>query len=217
MPLLDFFIIDNYTKIVTWEVSEENNVLLEYLKLNDYCINQYNSFSEKKKKEYLGVKLCCKVLSMTDDILYCSDGSPYILSNYYISISHSYTLVSLGISNYRIGIDIEKNRFHNIFKIKKKFIHKSEDLYNQFVNESDYLHIIWGIKEGLFKLYYKNFWNFLIYYRVNFFKLSSDILIICWILSKLKCKQYYASYKKINNYFLVYVLDYYPNLNYEHL
>lgn len=127
-------------------------------------------------------------------------------NNYYISISHSYKLVSVGISNSIIGIDIEKNRFNDILKIKKKFIHKSEDLYNGLSNESDYLHIIWGIKEGLFKLCYQNFWNFLLYYRVDYFKLKKYNLISCWIIDKKNI--YYASYKKINDYFLICVLNY---------
>lgn len=208
MPLLDFFIIDYYTKIVTWEVSEDFNYLLKFLQLNHFSMNKYNVLSEKQKREYLGLKLCCKVLSITDEILYFSDGSPYITSDYCISISHSHDLVSLGISKKKIGIDIEKNRYDRILTIKKKFIHEFEDLYSALSNESDYLHIIWGIKEGLFKLYYQNLWNFKFNYRVNFFELKSNILIICWILTKVECKQYYASYKIINNYFLTYVLNY---------
>lgn len=54
MPLIDFFNIDNYTKIVIWEVSEENNILLKYLKLDDKSFIQYNSLSEKKKRIFRG-------------------------------------------------------------------------------------------------------------------------------------------------------------------
>lgn len=150
---------------------------------------------------------------MNDNILYYPNGAPYIFSNYYISISHSCNLVSLAISNYRIGIDIEKNRLDNIFKIKDKFVNRSEDYYNNLLYESDYLHIIWGIKEGLFKLHYKNSWSFSMNYRVDFFKLKFNNVIYCWILNSNKSKKYYAFYKKISNYFLVYVLDYNPNIN----
>lgn len=214
MPLIDFFNIDDNTKIVTWEVSEEHKTLLNYLQLDMYRIKKYKSLSKKKGKEYLGLHSCLKVLGIKNDVFYYADGSPYInLVDYYISISHSQELVSFGISNYKIGVDIEKNRLDKIFDIKNKFISKSEDFYLKFSNESDYLHIIWGIKEGLFKLYHGNSWNFLHHYRVDFFDLSANNPISCWVLTDFKSQKYYALYKKIKDYFLVYVLDYLPKKN----
>lgn len=210
MPLIDFSNIDDYTQIVTWEVSEENKILLNYSELELYQIKKYNSLSEKRQKEYLGLQACLKVLGLHDEVLHHVDGSPYIDSNYCISISHSHKLVSFGISRYRIGIDIERNRPDKIFNIKEKFISKLEDWYDGLSNESDYLHIIWGIKESLFKLYQGNLWNFLHYYRVDFFDLRNNNPISCWISNQIHSKKYYALYKKINDYFLVYVLDYMP-------
>lgn len=210
MPLIEYLNIDNISQIITWKVSENNNNLLEILKLKKTQQKKYLSLSQKRKKEYLGVLLCLKLLNMNYEIFYSKNGKPYIKSNYEISISHSYELVSLGVSKYRIGIDIQKKQNQKIINIKNKFIKNSENLYKNFKNESDYLHIIWGIKESLFKLNNGNSWNFLTNYNVEYFNLKKKKPILCSIVINNNSIKYYGFYKKINDYFLVYVLNYLP-------
>lgn len=208
MPLIDFTKIDNHTKIITWEVSESNEELLDFLQLKSYRIQKYINLSDKRKREYLGLRACMKTLYLDEDVLYQKDGRPYIETNHHISISHSHGLVSVGVSDFKIGIDIEKNRPDKIKNIKYKFVREDEDFFKSFPNESDYLHIIWGIKEGLYKLHDGNLWSFTHHYKVEPFDIQSNTAINSWVTNEIVSEKYYSYYRRIQNYFLIYVLDY---------
>jgi len=207
MPLIDFTRIDQHTKIITWDVSESNEYLLDFLQLKPYRITKYINLSDKRKREYLGLRACLKTLGLDDDVLYAENGKPYI-PNSNISISHSHGLVCVGVSDFKIGVDIEKNRPDKIKNIKHKFVRDDEDFFNQFKNESDYLHIIWGIKEGLYKIHHENLWSFTTHYKVDCFELNSSRAIKSWVTSEQISEHFFSYYKKIQNYYLIYVLDY---------
>ena len=42
MPIIDYINNHNQTKIVTWNVTETNEELLEYLQLEEYRMEKYN-------------------------------------------------------------------------------------------------------------------------------------------------------------------------------
>lgn len=207
MPIIDYTYKKNLVKIITWEVSETNEELLEFLQLNEYRIEKYKNLRPKQAREYLGLRACLKELGLDYDVNYDEKGKPYLPTDAEISITHSYGKVSVGVSDFSIGIDIELSRPAKIMNIKNKFVRLDEQDWIPKKEEVDYLHIIWGIKEGLYKLNGGNLWNFLHHYRIESFDLVPNTPIQCWISDENKSQKFTAYYKMIEDHYLIWVLD----------
>lgn len=207
MPLINSLYNDEFTRIVCWRTDETDEELLRYLQLSPYRIMKYLTLSPKQGKEYLGLRACLKELNLDLEIYYDERGKPYLPANKQISITHSFDMVCIGVSKFNIGIDIEKSRPQKIINIKEKFIRDDEDFWIPKENEVEYLHVIWGIKEGLYKLNGGNLWNFLHYYRVEPFELVEDRPIQCWISDERKSQRFDAYFTLVDDYYLVWVLD----------
>ncbi|MCB9202594.1 MAG: 4-phosphopantetheinyl transferase [Flavobacteriales bacterium] len=208
MPLIDSIVVDKFTQIVTWDIKESKEDLITNLNLSSYRIEKLKKLTDKRQKEFLGIRACLKSLNLDVDVLYEPSGKPYLSTDHHVSISHSHGLVSVGVSKFKIGIDIEKNRPHKINTIKGKFIRDDEDFFWGFENESDYLHVIWGIKEGLYKLHLGNLISFTQNYKVDAFDIQSKKSIKSWVTNEYLSEKYFSYHKRINDYFLIYVLDY---------
>ena len=207
MPLINSLHNDEITKIVCWHLTESDEELLEYLELNPYRIMKYLTLNPKQAREYLGLRACLKVLGLDFEVYYNQKGKPYLPASRQLSISHSFDMVCIGLSKFFIGVDIEKSRTTKITNIKSKFINQSEEEWLPEKDTAKYLHIIWGIKEGLYKLHGGNLWNFLNHYRVEAFELVEYSPINCWLSDENSQKKYHAYYKMIDDYYLVWVLD----------
>ncbi|MDO5509383.1 MAG: 4'-phosphopantetheinyl transferase superfamily protein [Weeksellaceae bacterium] len=208
MPIVDSF-QDPFTRIVTWHVTESVEELLDLLNLSPERLEKFHSMKPKQGKEYLGLRACMQELEIDDDLYYDQRGKPYLQQKKHISITHSYEMVSVGVSSFTIGIDIEMRRNDKILNIRRKFIRPDEaEWIPQNEQEYDFLHVIWGIKEGLYKINGGSLWNFLHHYRVESFNLAEGEKIRCWITDNQTSCSYFAYYTMIDSYFLVWVLDY---------
>lgn len=208
MPLINSLHNDEFTRIVGWKTTESDEELLNYLKLSPYRIMKYLTLGPKQGKEYLGLHACLKELNLDFDVYYNQNGKPYLPTNKQLSITHSFDMVCIGLSKFNIGIDIEKSRPEKILNIKEKFIREDEAKWIPKDREGEYLHVIWGIKEGLYKLNGGNLWNFLHHYRVEPFELKENSPISCWISDEVKSEKFIASFTMVEDYYLVWVLDY---------
>lgn len=211
MPLINSSYKDEFTRIVCWKTEESDEELLSYLKLSPYRVMKYLTMNPKQAKEYLGLRACLKELDLDLDVLYNEKGKPYLPTDKKLSITHSFDMVCIGLSQFNIGIDIEKYRPNKILNIKSKFIREDEDEWIPKEKEDIYLQIIWGIKEGLYKLNGGNLWNFLHHYKVEPFELEENSVINCWILDEEKTQKYHAFYNLIEDYYLVWVLEFDEN------
>lgn len=208
MPLIELMHDEEATRIVCWKTVETDEELLDYLNLSAYRVMKYLTMNPKQGKEYLGLRACLKELNLDLDVLYDKRGKPYLPASRKLSISHSFDMVCIGVSKYDIGIDIEKMRPEKILNVKRKFIREDEDKWIPKSKEGEYLQIIWGIKEGLYKLDGGNLWNFLHHYRVEPFELIENKQIDCWISDEKKARKFHAFYSIIEDYCLVRVLDF---------
>ncbi len=207
MPLINSLHHDEFTRIVGWKTTESDEELLDYLQLSPYRIMKYLTLGSKQGKEYLGLRCCLKELNLDFDVYYNKNGKPYLPSNKQLSITHSFDMVCIGLSKFNIGIDIEKYRPNKILNIKDKFIREDEDQWIPKEKEEEYLHVIWGIKEGLYKLEGGKLWNFLHHYKVEPFELGENREIICSVFDENFYRRYSAFYALVEDYYLVWVLD----------
>ncbi len=142
-------------RIIICENTENTEELKSQIKLSEKEENELLSISsEKRKLEFLGVRLAVKLLLNTDtEISYHHNGKPLLADNsYHISISHSKKWIAVIVSKNRlVGIDIETPN-DKIARISEKFM-GAEELKN-FSTKADkrILHIIWSAKEVLYKI-----------------------------------------------------------------
>lgn len=198
-----------HSHIIVWEVTESNEELLEMLQLSEERRKAYDSLSEKRKREFLGIRACFHYLQLEGEIRYLPSGKPYIKSNHHISISHSWGKVAFIISKFAVGIDIEKSRPEKIMNIRHKFVREDEEAFIEKKHETDYLHVIWGAKESLYKLHDGGLESFLQHYKIEKFRFNYDQKIVCEIIDEEHHTQFYtAHYDRIKDgFYLVYVLD----------
>ena len=103
MPLIKK-IKKNNCQIGIWEMSESLEHL--YLLNNKLDISKFKNIN--RKIEFLSTNLLLNELIPNSKIFYNKYGAPQLKNNNFISVSHSKDLVSIIISNKRVGIDIEK-------------------------------------------------------------------------------------------------------------
>lgn len=110
--------------------------------------------SEKRKKEYLGVRLAMRSLLNKDVLIqYASDGKPFLADkSFEISISHSNKWIAVMAHSTRlVGIDIEcpTEKIKNIYT---RFLSKTEQEELSNGNNIAQLQLAWSAKEALYKI-----------------------------------------------------------------
>ena len=152
--------------------------------------------NQKKKNEIISSRLLLNELLPNKSISYNIYGAPEITTNKFISISHSHDLTGIVISKKKVGLDIEKISTKPI-KVASKFI---ADKSHIPLSEKKAT-LIWACKEAIYKWYQKGNINFI-----------SDIKILPFIVKNegeliavFKNHKLTLNYRKINDYFLVYV------------
>ena len=150
MPFLKDFIINNSTKIMTWNIVSGE---LDESHLNEHDKNLLNKRNEQISREhFLAVRKLLNIENPDININYDQNGKPYLNNNKGISISHSNKLVGIGLSNeIDFGIDIQI-KTDKIFNIQKKFLSKNELLQLESINNIESLTKIWSAKESIYKL-----------------------------------------------------------------
>jgi 4'-phosphopantetheinyl transferase len=154
MPLVINKSVDENTILIVWHITESIDYFKENSILNDNStLRLQNMKSESHQKGYLAVRMLLQQIGYQDhDLYYKPDGKPYLKDQMNISISHSFEYSSIIISNKFIGIDIEKHK-EKIKKIDYKFAeHEMKFLEQNCSNYIEYLTVIWGVKEAIFKI-----------------------------------------------------------------
>jgi len=154
MPIIKDFKLDFSTRVLIWEITEIESELKSGITFSDELSKKFESINLKyKRKEFLSKIRILKILNYDYEFLsFKKSGKPFLNNNKKISISNSYGMVMIGISNIDLGVDIEKAR-GKITRIKHKFINKSEKFISNKNNEILMLTKLWTAKEAIFKSY----------------------------------------------------------------
>jgi phosphopantetheinyl transferase len=207
MPLFKTITPNANTTIFIWKIEESFNQLLNDLNLTNYSLGRLNSMkSEIHQRGFLSVRHLLKKAGYTDvDLYYNGNGKPHLKDGKHISISHSYHFSAIIISDFEVGIDIEKNR-EKIKIIQHKFVNFERGFINK---EDDYLEqltVIWGAKESLYKIYPYGGLTFKNDIDINSFKIS-DKKTTGYIKVKNWNKTYNIYFEQLENFTLVYALE----------
>ena len=156
MSLVHFNSSQDFGKSIIWKIDEGE----EFFK-NQLLVSELNTKlkSKKQKLEWLSSRYLFKSLANISPYQIIKDefGKPHFNApeqQNHLSISHSNGYAAVALSGENIGIDIQ-TYVEKIYRIKKKFTSESEcaKFNDEELNEIQVLHLIWTIKESVFKLY----------------------------------------------------------------
>jgi len=157
MPTPDFIVLTttNNAKLLVWEVTESADELLRRLGKMEIYAEEYGKIvSEKRKREFLGVRVAMNALLEKDVIIsYDDNRKPYVSDNsYQISISHSGKWIAVIAHPTRaVGIDIECPS-DKIQKIYTRFLSKTEQEELSDGKDIRQLQLAWSAKEAMYKI-----------------------------------------------------------------
>jgi len=174
MPLSLRMTIDEIS-LGLWNLKEPEDELLDRLQLIPSEIADLNRLRGRRRLEWLGARSCLQAIESDPGrhvILKDQHGKPhYQVSDKHISFSHSYPLIAASQSDLRHGIDVQRH-VDKISRIREKFCSVRELEYNDSSPES--LHIIWGIKEAMYKAWGKREIDFIRHLYVEPFRYVSQ-------------------------------------------
>lgn len=205
-------IIQNFTYedacilIMQTEQSVED-LISELSNFEDYKTEFLAIKNEKRKREFLTVRIAMNILIKKNVIVYHDENQkPYLSGcDWKISISHSHDYVALIAHPYaEVGIDIEC-RTKKVAGVYQRFLNKEEQTYFFDNENTGLLEIAWSAKEVLFKILGKKVHDF-----------AGQLHLFPFILQEngtLKAKQtsdfklYNLHYLQNNKFTLVYCID----------
>ena len=207
MPLYKTIKPNKQTSIFVWKIDESFEELSLGFPLNERSELRVSSMkSDLHKRGFLSVRHLLKEAGYTDfDLYYNENGKPHLKDGKHISITHSFTFSAIIISDFEVGIDIEKNREKikiiqdKFVNFEKGFIHKDDDYIQQ-------LTVIWGAKECLYKIYPHGGLTFKNDIDINSFQFA-DKKTTGFIKVEDWHKNYNIQFEQLEDFTLVYALD----------
>ena len=198
-------------KIAIWEISESEEELYSMLQLDENEQQHFQTLSRARQKQWLGSRVLLRTLLQTEEHieLNLDEHRKPFLNNlpFEISISHANHLAAVIIyEGKKVGIDIEKIS-GRILKIKNKFLSPEELKFIEATNEIAQLHVCWGAKESLFKLYGKGSLPFIEGIKINAFEYSKTGQVAASIAIPAYHANFNVQYLKYEDFMLTWVME----------
>lgn len=160
-----------------WKSDETTEQLLASLEHKAWYEERLTAFSEKRKHEWLSVRVLLKALCGEEkEIAYHPSGKPYLKDgSRYISISHTRGYVAVALHSSReVGMDIEQYGTR-VKKVASRFIRSDEEPARAEEKDDIYALLLhWSAKETLFKLMGVEEVDFIHHLRVFPFRLVEE-------------------------------------------
>lgn len=198
-------------KIAIWEISESEEELYNMLQLDEKEQQHFQTLSLARQKQWLGSRVLLRTLLQTEQPieLNIDEHRKPFLNNFpfEISISHANHMAAVIIyEGKKVGIDIEKIS-ERILKIKNKFLSFEELKFISATNELEQLHVCWGAKESLFKLYGKGSLPFIEGIKINAFEYSKTGQVAASIAIPAYHANFNVQYLKHEDFMLTWVME----------
>ncbi|QIE59541.1 4'-phosphopantetheinyl transferase superfamily protein [Rasiella rasia] len=153
MPLYKTITVCDAAKVLIWKIEESFEALSEGIVLTSHCEQRVQGMkSDLHRRGFMSVRHLLAAAGYTDhDLFYDENGKPHLKDGKHISITHSFIFSAIIVSDYEVGIDIEKQR-PKIIKIAHKFTPLEE--YRTLANDDAIIRkltMVWGAKESLYK------------------------------------------------------------------
>lgn len=150
MALVDVIKTDDYT-LGVWRV-EEDEAQLKELVGGDYFPGLARITHPRRRLEWLAARTLIRQFGYPGHIMYHPTRRPFLAnSRAHLSISHSYPLVSVVMSEeYVVGVDIESYA-RPFSEVTDKYLSANEKRWVD-LEDNRRLALIWSAKEAIYKL-----------------------------------------------------------------
>ena len=198
-------------KIAIWEISETDQELYNMLQLDEKEEQHFQTLSKARQKQWLGSRVLLRTLLQTEEHieLTIDEHRKPFLNNFpfEIAISHANHLAAVIIyEGKKVGVDIEKIS-ERILKIKNKFLSPEELKFIASSNELEQLHVCWGAKESLFKLYGKGSLPFIDGIKIAAFEYDTTGEVAASIAIPAYHANFNVQYLKYEDFMLTWVIE----------
>ena len=198
-------------KIAIWEISESVEALYSMLQLDEKEQQHFHALSKARQKQWLGSRVLLRTLLQTEQYieLTIDEHRKPFLNNlpFEIAISHANHLAAVIIyEGKKVGVDIEKIS-ERILKIKNKFLSSEELKFIASSNELEQLHVCWGAKESLFKLYGKGSLPFIDGIKIAAFEYDTTGEVAASIAIPAYHANFNVQYLKYEDFMLTWVIE----------
>ncbi|SCY36217.1 Phosphopantetheinyl transferase [Nonlabens sp. Hel1_33_55] len=206
MPVIKTLTNRSNTRVYVWQVTESEAWLRSGIDLSENSINRLVTMSsEMHRRGFLSIRHLLIHAGYTDNDLYYDElGKPHLDGESYISITHSYELTAIIISDATTGIDVEKRR-DKILRIAKKFVNYETDFINSQTNKVSALTVIWGSKESMYKCLGQKGLGFFDHCKVEPFDLAENKTTSRIDFNEIQLS-YDTYFEEVLEYTLVYIL-----------
>ena len=161
-------------RLVVIEITETSAQLISLFEQDELeSVVASDTYSEKRKKEFLGARLALKRIANTVDVGYTESGKPYPKKkNFQMSISHSGNYVAVIIHpNREVGVDIEINS-DKISRVYQRLLSSHEQAYLYSEHDLRKTQIAWSTKEALYKIIGRDVVDFSQELEINDFEIE---------------------------------------------
>lgn len=198
------------TMLGLWEITESEEWLLSNIQLSGKEKQYLGRFrAEERKKQWLAYRHLLYVMMGKKQVAveYDKNGKPVIMnSDLHVSVSHSgHYAAAITRRNTPVGIDIEKVSAR-IQKVEDRFLSDTERLDLQPDDKLDKLCIYWCAKEALYKFHGRKEIDFRKHLLIDHFALNLQGRLKGKVIKEEFNQEYQLHFKKIDDYYLVYVL-----------
>jgi phosphopantetheinyl transferase len=210
MPVKLIEHIGDDTMLGLWEITESEQWLLSNIQLSAKDRQYLGHFrAEERKRQWLAYRHLLNFMMGKKNLAleYDKNGKPIIMnSDLHVSVSHSGPYAAaITRRNTPVGIDIEKVSAR-IQKVEDRFLSDMERLNLQPDDKLDKLCIYWCAKEALYKLHGHKGLDFKKHLLIDHFPLHLQGRLKGQIHKEELNKEYQLHFKKIDDYYLVYVM-----------
>jgi 4'-phosphopantetheinyl transferase EntD len=205
MPIIKKQTFPNGTQLGIWRIAEEAEYFLNIMDITESSLEKIAKMNNRRKTEWLAARYLLQELLGKNVFCYSDEfGKPIIKnSDKHLSISHSKGLVTVMVSDFSIGIDIQEMT-SKIQRIAYKFMRNEESESLNLDNLSEHLHIFWGAKEALYKAYGKKELDFKAHIFVEPFAYLPKGETIGKVKKEGFEEHFNIFFEKIENYYLVF-------------
>jgi len=217
MPLKKRDFLFPQGEVGVWVTDESTADLMDQLQLVEHEKRVVEKMSDRRKKEWSSARMLIHKLSGRSVRALCIKdeyGKPFLQdSDFQISISHSQDRTAVIAAPQNVGIDIQEI-VDKMERISKKFVNEQEWAFvPEVVNRLEYLHIIWGAKEAMYKAWGKKKIDFRADLYVKPFEWKGEALHFDSSLKKGNIEMFFdVVAEKLDNFILVYVQEKYRHL-----
>lgn len=171
MPVFKKMIPFPKIEILIWEIAETAESEFSFFQIGAAFRARLAQIAHPHRRiEYLASRAALNEIYPESTVVY-QDKKPLLTDGSHVSFSHNTRFgVAARSLHKNLGVDLESERTAQLEKIKHKFLSSNEATFTKTTND---LHIVWGAKEALYKLYGHGSVDFLTELEIHAFDFGS--------------------------------------------